>query len=59
MRYRIRNPLRLMDLFGIPFLRQLWGCLRHYLKIPIEDWEVIDDCEWGLYDIESNKWIHL
>ncbi len=62
---RIRKPLRFMDFPGrIPFLHQLWGCLRHYLKIPIEeeDWEVvnvIDNCEWGLYDIESNKWIHL
>ena len=60
---RRRNPLKLMEFPGrIPFLHTLWGCLRHYLKIPVEeDWEVVDviDCEWGLYDVESNKWIHL
>lgn len=61
---RIRKPLRLMDFPGrIPFLHQLWGCFRLYFKIPVEeDWEVvdvIDDCEWGLYDVEANQWIHL
>ena len=61
---RIRKPFRLMDYPGrIPFLHQLWGCLRMYLKIAKyeDDWEVVDviDTEWGFYDIESNKWIEL
>ena len=68
---RIRKPLRLMDFPGrIPLLTHLWGCLRIYLRIPkqeddweivniIEDVDVIDDCEWGLYDVESKKWIIL
>lgn len=64
---RIRKNLRLMDFPGrIPFINHLWGCFRIFLKIlPIqeEDWvvvDVIEECdEWGLYDIESTKWIHL
>jgi len=64
---RIRKPLRLMDFPGrIPLLTHLWGCLRIYLKMknPIQEegWDVIDVDdygEWGLYDIESKKWIIL
>lgn len=65
---RRQTRLRLMDFPGrIPFLHQLLGCLRHYLKLPIEeDWQVVNvidsgviDDEWGLYDVETNKWIHL
>jgi len=62
---RIRKQLRLMDYPGrIPFLHHLWGCLQMYLKIPKyeEEWEivdVIDEFEWGYYDIESDKWVHL
>ena len=55
-----------MDFPGrIPFLHHLWGCirigcLRIYLKIPVEEWEIVDiDDEWGLYDIDSKNWIQI